>query len=73
MVDLQSRSSHVPLLFQVLQALDVLLNACNEEWSRISSRFVEKLTNYLNGGPKVENNDVLFVSLKFLINILNKW
>uniref|UniRef100_A0A914BVX8 ELMO domain-containing protein n=1 Tax=Acrobeloides nanus TaxID=290746 RepID=A0A914BVX8_9BILA len=64
--------SHVSLLFQVLQAFELLLNTYPKDWTHVSSKFVEKLALYINGGSKVENNDILSISLKFLINVLNK-
>lgn len=66
--------SNATILCQLLQSFLVLMNYPNLlEWSNITKKFVEKISVYVNGRSKVENNDSLYLSLDIILNVLKQW
>uniref|UniRef100_A0A915D2T4 ELMO domain-containing protein n=1 Tax=Ditylenchus dipsaci TaxID=166011 RepID=A0A915D2T4_9BILA len=66
--------SSVTILCQLLQIFLVLMGHEGLfDWDLdISNKFVEKISVYVNGRSKIEDNVSLFLSLNIIINVVNK-
>lgn len=65
---------NVMCLCQILQAFLILMGQSGLlDWSELSPKFVERISAYVNGGSKIENNDSLYLALSIVQNIFTRW
>ncbi|KAH7723897.1 cell death abnormality protein 12 [Aphelenchoides avenae] len=65
--------ANVTCLFQVLQAFLLLMGHSGLlEWNELTPKFAERISAYINGSSKIENNDSLYLALSIVQNMFSR-